>query len=448
VTAIDNVREITHRKVWLLAGPIILSNISVPLVGAVDTAVVGHLPEPQAIGAVALGALIFSFIYWGFGFLRMGTTGFVAQAYGAGNWQVLYDTLLRVLLLAGVLGLLVIALGRPVIDLALWLIDSSAAVEGLATDYAYIRVWSAPAVLCVYAFTGVFIGMHDTRSAFVLQLLLNLCNVALDFLFVVGLGWGVEGVALASLIAEYAAMALGFYLLRVPLGIALRQCNRHRLLDRVAMLELFSANANIFIRTLCLLFAFSYFTARGAAMGEVILAANAILMHLHSFMAYALDGFAHAAEAMAGSAYGAGRRRLFRRAVKLTTIWSGLVAVLAVLIYWAVGDWIIDLFTSIEAVAASAREYLPWMIIAPLVSIWSFQLDGIFIGTGQTRAMRNAMIVSLACYLLLLYWLIPAYGNHGLFLGMTLFMLIRALTLLFYFPAIDAAIRDPAEKPI
>ncbi|MCP4331941.1 MAG: MATE family efflux transporter, partial [Gammaproteobacteria bacterium] len=202
--------DVTHRKVWMLAGPIILSNVSVPLVGAVDTAVVGHLPEPQSIGAVALGALIFSFIYWGFGFLRMGTTGFIAQAYGAGDWNVLSDTLLRVLFLALSLGLLTIVIGWPLIDFVLYLIDSSAGVENLAEDYAKIRIWSAPAVLCVYAFTGIFIGMHNTRAAFVLQLVLNVSNMLLDVLFVLGFEWGVEGVAIASVIAEYLAMLCGF----------------------------------------------------------------------------------------------------------------------------------------------------------------------------------------------------------------------------------------------
>ena len=437
--------EVSHRKVWLLAGPIILSNISVPLVGAVDTAVVGHLPGPQAIGAVALGALIFSFLYWGFGFLRMGTTGFVAQAVGAGDWHGLSDTLLRVLLLALVLGLVTIMLGWPLIDFALYLIDSSEAVEGLAADYAHVRIWSAPAVLCVYAFTGIFIGMHNTRAAFVMQLVLNISNMLLDVLFVLGFGWGVEGVALASLIAEYLAMLLGFYLLRLPLRRAFERFERARLFDRAALARLFSANANIFIRTLCLLFAFSYFTAKGAQQGEVILAANAILLHLQSIMAYGLDGFAHAVEALAGSAYGAGRRRLFRRAVYLTTLWGGVIALLAGLVYLLFGEPIISLFTSIDSVAATALVYLPWMIVAPLISVWSFQLDGIFIGTGHTREMRNAMIVSMLAYLALLQWSIPAFGNHGLFLGLMFFMLIRALSLLFYFPGVEAAIVARAE---
>jgi MATE family multidrug resistance protein len=433
---------ISHRKVWMLAGPIILSNISVPLVGAVDTAVVGHLPGPQAIGAVAIGALIFSFLYWGFGFLRMGTTGFVAQAYGAGDWNGLADTLLRVLLLALVLGLVTILVAAPLIDFAFYLIDSSTQVEGLAREYAVIRIWSAPAVLGVYAFTGIFIGMHNTRGAFVMQLILNISNVLLDLLFVLVFDWGVEGVALASVIAEYLALLVGIYLLRWPLRNARARYDRARLLERAALQSLFTANSNIFVRTLCMLFAFSYFTAKSAGQGEVILAANAILMHLQSIMAHGLDGFAHAVEALAGSAYGARKLAVFRRAVKLTSLWAALVALLTAAAYWLFGGAIIGLFTNIDAVIDSALLYLPWMIVAPLLSVWSFQLDGIFIGTGHTREMRNAMIFSLLGYLLLLQLVLPLLGNHGLFLGLVFFMVLRALSLLFYFRDIEAVIRN------
>ncbi|MDH3388813.1 MAG: MATE family efflux transporter, partial [Gammaproteobacteria bacterium] len=349
------------------------------------------------------------------------------------------DTLLRVLVLAFGLGLLTIALGRPIIDFALYLLDSSAGVEGLAADYARIRIWSAPAVLCVYAFSGIFIGMHDTRAAFVLQLVLNITNLLLDLLFVLGFDWGVEGVALASVLAEYLAVAVGFYLLRRQISTALAHYDRGRLLERGALLLLFTANFNIFIRTLCLLFAFSYFTALGAKQGEIILAANAILMHLQSIMAAGLDGFAHAVEAMAGSTYGAGRRSLFRRAVVYTSAWGLVIALLAAIAYYLFGEAIIAVFTGIDAVALTALAYLPWMVISPLVSVWSFELDGIFIGTGHTREMRNSMIVSLLAYLLFLEWSVPAFGNHGLFAGLLFFMLIRAASLLFYFPGIEAA---------
>lgn len=432
-------QSLSHRRVWMLAGPIMLSNISVPLVGAVDTAVVGHLPEPAAIGAVALGALIFSFLYWGFGFLRMGTTGFIARAFGAGDHQALSDTLIRVILLALVLGSVIILLGSPVINFALYLLDSSDAVEQLAGDYAFIRIWSAPATLCIYVFTGVFIGMHNTAYAFVLQLILNITNVLLDIVFVVGLDLGVEGVALATLIAEYLAAGFGFYLLRKPIKTALAQVNYPRLFDRSALLALMKANGDIFVRTLCLTFAFAYFTAESARFGEVVLAANAILLHLQSIMAHALDGFAHAAEALTGSAYGAGKREQFKRAVCLTSIWAAIIAVILSLLYWLLGSHILALFTNIDTVIQSANVYLPWMIITPIVSIWSFQLDGIFIGTGYTREMRNAMIWSLMIYLVLLFFLIPWLGNHGLFLGLSLFMVVRAISLGFYYPRILAA---------
>jgi len=432
---------ITHRKVWMLAGPIMLSNVSVPLVGAVDTAVVGHLPEPQSIGAVALGALIFGVLYWGFGFLRVGATGFIAQAYGAGHWTKLSDTILRVLLLALVLGLVTMLAALPLIDLVLYLVDSSEAVETLADDYSRIRIFSAPAVLCIYAFTGIFIGMHNTRAAFVLQLVLNISNVLLDLLFVLGFDWGVEGVALASVIAEYLAMLLGFLLLRRQIRNAFDRYDRARLFDRAELLRLFTANGNIFMRTLCLLLAFSYFTAKSAGQGEVILAANTILMHLNSIMAYGLDGFAHAVEALAGSAYGAGRLRVFRRAVALTSLWGAIFAILTGVVYLLAGEQIINLFTSIDSVADTALLYLPWLVIAPILSVWSFQLDGIFIGTAHTREMRNAMIVSLLAYLALLQWAIPSMGNHGLLFGLMVFMLIRAFSLLFYYRGIEAAIR-------
>jgi MATE family multidrug resistance protein len=427
---------LTHRRVWALAGPIIISNISVPLVGAVDTAVVGHLPEPDSIGAVALGALIFTFLFWGFGFLRMGTTGFIARAYGANDQQALSDTLLRVLLLAVILGAVVILLGYPLIQLALYLLDSSDSIESLAESYATIRIWSAPATLSIYVLTGIFIGLQNMRYVFVLQLVMNIINVLLDLLFVLGFDMGVEGVALATLIAEYLAALLGFWLLRKPLSKAYKNLNWTRLLERNAILALMKANGDIFVRTLCLVFSFGYFTAQSASMGDVILAANSILMHLQSILAYALDGFAHAAEALVGSAYGAGKQQQFKRAVKLTTVWGLVSALLISLIYWLFGGLILQLFTNIDAVLLSATTYLPWTIIAPVVSIWSFQLDGIFIGTGYTREMRNAMIFSMLVYLGLLVILVPALGNHGLFLSISLFMVVRALTLGYYYPRI------------
>ncbi len=438
--AISHSKKFGHRQVWMLAGPIMLSNISVPLVGAVDTAVVGRLPEPAAIGAVALGALIFSLLYWGFGFLRMGTTGFIARALGAGDQQLLLDTILRVLILATGLGTIVVAVSFPVINLAIYWLEGGELVEQLTREYAFIRVWSAPATLLIYVFTGVFIGMHNTLHAFTLQLLLNLSNVLLDIVFVIGLDLGVEGVAYATLIAEYLAAGFGIFLLRGLIKNALLTCKTTRLFDRQALKQLMRANGDIFVRTLCLTFSFAYFTAESARFGEVVLAANAILIHLQNMLAYALDGFAHAAEALTGSAYGGSNRERFKHAVYLTSLWALIIAVAICLIYWALGDAILLLFTNIEPVLVQARIYLPWIIISPIISIWSFQLDGIFIGTGHTREMRNAMIASMIIYLLLLSLLVPWLGNHGLFFGLCLFMVIRAISLALYYPGILTAI--------
>lgn len=409
--------------------------------GAVDTAVVGHLPGPEAIGAVALGALIFSFLFWGFGFLKMGTTGFIAQTYGANDEQTLLDTLSRVILLALGLGVFSILVSYPIIEFALYLLDGTPTVEALTADYAFIRIWSAPATLCTYVFTGVFIGMHNTRRVLIILLVLNLSNILLDLVFVIGFKMGVAGVAWATLMAEYLAAACGFFMLRDHIIKALERFSWQTILERQALTRLLSANSDIFIRTLCLVFSLSYFTALSTGMGEVVLAANAILLHLQSIMAYALDGFAHAAEALTGSAYGARKRNTYIRSVKMTSLWAFGFSVLISAIYLLFGEAILGLFTNIDEVLSTAKTYLPWMIIAPIVSIWSYQLDGIFIGASYTKEMRNAMLVSMLIYLALLQWLVPQWGNHGLFLGLSLFMMIRALTLGWYYPRIVKALK-------
>lgn len=431
---------ITHRTVWSLAGPIIASNISVPLVGAVDTAVVGRLPGPIYIGAVALGALIFSFLYWGFGFLRMGTTGYIARADGAGDRDELSKIYVRVLLLALFFGALVIALGDPIVRFSLVIIDSSPAVETLAAEYAHIRIWSAPATLCLYVFTGILIGLRHTRQVFLLQIVMNVTNVILDLAFVPWLGMGVAGVAWASVIAEYGAAVLGLWILRRHFIDALNNPDWKQILELAPMLQMLRSNSHIFIRTLCLVFSFAFFTAQGAKLGELVLAANSILLHLQSIMAYGLDGFAHAVEALAGSAYGAHSRARFSRAVMLTTGWAAVAAIVTSLIYLFLGDTILTLFSNQESVLTLASSFMPWMIVAPIISVWSFQLDGIFIGAGHTREMRNAMIVSTLGYLALVWLLLPLLGNHGLFLALSLFMLLRAISLYYYYPGIKQAI--------
>jgi len=423
-----------HRRVWGLAGPIIVSNLSTPLLGAVDTAVVGRLPDPAYIGGVAVGAVIFSFLFWGFGFLRMGTTGFTAQAYGAENAQELRATLLRPLLLALALGALLILAQAPIGLIAFTLLEASPAVEDAAGAYFEVRIWSAPATLTNYAILGWLLGTRRAKTALALQVFLNGVNIALDVVFVIGLGWGVAGVAAASVIAEIAAAGLGLAVTLHALRGTPGRLPRAILFDRARLVALFRVNFDIFLRTLALIFAFSYFTARGAAMGDVPLAANAILMHLQTFMAYGLDGFAHATEILAGGAVGARSARAFREAVRVSTIWALVTASAIALLYALAGPLIIGLFTVLEAVRAAALVHLPWMIASPLVSVWSFQLDGIFIGATRTGAMRNAMAVSLAIFLIACWLLVPPLGNHGLWLAFTLFMAARALSLGAVYP--------------
>ncbi len=426
-----------HRRVWRLAWPIVLSNLSIPLVGAVDTAVVGHLPDPSFIGAVALGAVIFSFLFWGFGFLRMGTTGFIAQAHGRGDSGEIVATTFRALLLALLLGAGVILVQKPVAILAFWALEGGAHLEGLAAQYFQIRVWSAPATLVNYTVLGVLIGLQRTGTALMLQLLLNGCNIALDLVFVVGFAWGVEGVALASLTADWLAAIAGAAVLTRLMPRREFAVDRKRLLAPDRMWALLRVNANIMVRTLCLIFAFFYFTAQGTRLGEQTLAANAVLMHMQHFLAYGLDGFAHAAEALAGGAFGAGRLRQFRSAVRATTLWATVVAVGYALVYATFGDAIVSLMTDIEPVRQRANEFLHWLVVLPLLSVWSFQLDGIFIGATRTTEMRNGMIISLAVYLSGAWVLVPLLGNHGLWLALSVFMISRAVTLALWYPRIE-----------
>lgn len=425
-----------YRRVWTLSWPIMLSNVSTPLVGIVDTAVVGHLPNPTFIGAVALGAVVFSFLYWGFGSLRMGTTGLVAQAAGAEDWNELRATLVRALLLAGIFGLGILLLRNPAGEIAFWALQGGAAVEAYARQYYEIRVFGAPAALVNYVLLGFVIGVQDMRAALVLMVALNLTNVVLDVIFVMGFGWGVEGVAAASLVSEYVAAALGAVIVQRTLARLGGRFESYRILDRSRLKTILGVNVNIFLRTFCLLIAFFQFTSTGARLGDVILAANAVLLHFQTLMAYSLDGFAYAVEALAGAAYGARDRQAFSSAVRASTVCAFVVAIAYCLAYWRFGTDIIALITGIADVRDTASEYLPWLVAMPIVAVWSFQLDGIFIGTTRTAAMRNAMLVSLAVFLLALRVLLPFWGNHGLWAAMMMLMMIRAATLAIGYPRI------------
>ena len=434
--------ETLNRRVWRLAGPIMVSNISVPLLGAVDTAVVGHLPGPQHLGAVAVGALVFNILLFGFGFLRMGTTGLTAQAFGAGHTDEVRASLARAVLVAAVLGIALLALNRPLAWAAVAAIEPSGTVEPLFDAYFSIRIWGAPAALVNHAMLGWFIGIHNTRAALVQQVAMNGTNIVLDLWFVLGLGFGVAGVAAATVISQLGAVALGIWLVRRNLRSIGGAWRRDLVFDGRRLRRLVEVNRDIFIRTACLIAGNALFVALGSRMGDVVLAANAVLLHFHHFASWALDGFALAAEAMVGSAVGAGDRRRFRDAVRATGLWALGFSVAFTAVYALVGPLVIDVITNQAEVRATALTFLPWAVAIPVAAVWGFMLDGIFIGATRTAEMRNAMIVSVAVYGAAVVALVPPWQNHGLWLAFYVLTAARAASLALLYPRIQRAVGE------
>jgi MATE family multidrug resistance protein len=408
----------------------------------VDTAVVGHLPEPHYIGAVAVGALIFSYIYWSFGFLRMGTTGFAAQAYGAGDGEEVRATLARALVLAAVIAAAILVVQGPILALAMTLIEGSTEVEAGASAYYAIRIWAVPAALANYVALGWLIGMHNARAMLGLQVFMNGLNIFLDIFFVMELGWGVEGVAWATLIAEYSAAVLAIGLVGRVLRTSPGRWRRGRILNAAKLRRTVAVNVDIFIRTIFLTTAFAYFTAQGAKLGDVTLAANAVLMNFFMLMAFGLDGFAFTAQALVGGAVGARDRAALRSAVVVSSLWAvGLALVYAVL-YAAAGGLLVAILTDIPEVRNAAARYQLWVVLLPIVSVWGFQFDGIFVGATRTAEMRNMMAVSLAAFLVAAVTLLALMGNHGLWLALNLFMVVRGVSLALYYPRLERSVQS------
>ena len=418
-----------------MAGPIILANVSVPLLGAVDTAVVGHLPEAYYIGAVAIGAMLFTYIYHLFNCLRMGTTGPTAQARGAGDYEEVRAMIGRALLLAGAIGGALIALQLPILSFAFWLIDASPQVEHHARVYFLIRIWSMPAVLAGYAIIGWYYGLRDVRTPLIVQIVGNTLNILLDFLFVFGLGWGVAGVAVASVIASYAGLLLGLACVWRTMG-KLPGHGHARLLDRGRLIRMVSINADLVLRTFCVVSVLGIFMAKSAELGDVTLAANQVLQNFLVFTSFGLDGFAHAAEAILGEAVGRRDRAVFQRAMRVVFIWAGLVGVLNLVVYALAGHGIIALLTSIPEVRAAAADYVLWPVIMPLVSVWAYTYDGVYLAATRTAIMRNTMIVSFAVFLAVLHGLLPLFGNVALWIALFAFLGLRGLLLHLCLPRV------------
>ncbi len=436
----ESIRGGPYRRIWSLSWPTILSNLTVPMLGAVDTAMMGHLPDAAYVGAVAVGAMIFSFVYWGFGFLNMGTVGFAAQAKGSGDTDEIRAVIARALMVGLGLSLIILVLQTPVRHGALAIIDAAPLVERLSGAYFDIRVWDAPATLLNYGLLGWLLGMQYVRTALMVQVFINGLNIVLDLWFVLGLELGIEGVALATVIAQYAGALLGLLLVMRHLAAIGGRWRREKILDTTALSKMFRVNRDIFLRTLAMIFAWSLLTWTGARLGTTVLAANAILMNFQTFLAHGLDGFAHATSALVGEAVGARDRRSLRRCVVAATAMATIVAVGYTLVYLGAGPTIVRLFTNIADLRAFTSNYLVWIVVSPVLSVWAYQLDGIFIGATRSAEMRNAMVVSVAIYAAAIAILPGLLGNHGLWLSVMIFMVVRALTLVVLYPKIEQTI--------
>lgn len=417
-----------HARIWALAWPMMLSNLTVPLLGLVDTAVIGHLPSPHYLGAVAVGSMIFSTLYWAFGFLRMGTTGLVAQACGREDGAANRTLLAQSLILASLIGAVLVLLRTPLTELALALVDPASDVLHEAREYTVVRAFGAPAALCNYALLGWFVGNQNTRIPLILLTAGNLLNMLLDLLFVYGFGLHAGGVALASVIAEWSSLLLGLWFCRRLLGAIPGRF----LLEPLRRLQAYSAmlrvNRYLFVRTITLLFTFAFFTTQGARQGTDILSANAVLLNFLLLISNALDGFAHATEALSGRTLGKRNLQQFYRTVVSAGLWSLATALGLTLVFALAGNWIIALLTAIPSVRHTAAIYLPWLVALPLIGIWSYLLDGVFIGTTQVKAMQNTMLFSVFCIFLPVWWLTQALGNHGLWIAMLSFFIARGLS--------------------
>lgn len=403
----------------------ILSNVSVPLLGMVDTGVTGHLDDAAYLGAVAVGSAMFGFMFIAFNFLRMGTTGLAAQQFGREDYSGLRSTLGQAVIAAlGIAALMLIGQG-PIGSIGLGLIGADENVLAPARDYFFVRVWSAPATLVNYALVGWFIGLQNTRVPLLIVVATNLINIGLDLLFVLVLGMKVAGVAAASVIAETSGMLLGFY-------FVFRELERHEgawqieaLLKPARYRAFFAINANLFVRTVTLVSTFTFITAQGARLGGLILAANAILMNLQNLVSFVLDALAHSAEALIGKSIGQGSTRAVEKSVAVTLKWSFLMAVGASVLIAVGGPLIVRLLTDLPEVRKVALTYLPWMIASPVISVWAFLYDGVFVGATRAKEMRNMMLASALVVFLPAWYLLQPFGNHGLWLSFTLFMAAR-----------------------
>jgi MATE family multidrug resistance protein len=433
-----------HRTILAIAFPAILANSSAPLVGLVDTWAIGHLPNPAYLAAIGLGSVIFNFIFWAFGFLRMGTTGFIAQARGKNDDEALITGVWRSLALALGLGLVLLLVQELILLLALRALAPPSSVIQLTTEYFHIRIWAAPASLLVYAVSGVLFGMAKTGAVLIQQLVLNITNAVLNVFFVVGLGLGVAGVAWGTLIAQWLAAFLGIWLLVQLFGFhpLLNGLKNTRTWLLSGFKQLIVVNGFIFVRTIFLMTALALIMRVAGTLGEVEMAASHVVMQYMLLISLGLDGFAHATEALAGSAWGERNVVLFRRWVKLTGIWALVASVAYALFFWISGNAITGLLTDIPQVRSTVDTLMPLVIALPVVAVACYQFDGVFIAATAASAMMVTMGVAFGVYILLLQPLANSYGLVGLWGAVLIFMAIRGITQAIWYPRLESRLRS------
>ena len=431
--------NITNKRVLAIAIPIVLSNITVPILGAVDTAVVGQLGKAAPVAAVGIGAIIITTFYWLFGFLRMGTTGLVAQAVGSEDESEVRSYLLRALFLGFSAGLLIFLLRSTLIDFGFWLSPASIEVEELAKKYISIRVWSAPAAISLYGIVGWLIALERTKSVLLLQLFMNGVNVLLDIWFVLGLDWGIEGVAVATAIAEVSALIFGLFLCYDRF-----KDNSWPSLQAIFLTErlknMLSTNLDILLRSIILQAIFVSFLLYGGQFGDVKLAANQILLQFLHIAAHGLDGFAFAAETLVGQAFGRKDRTILRKSVTVTSKLAFLLCLIMAIIFFFIGSSLIDVMTTAEDVRLEAKGYIIFIVLVPILGVFPYMLDGIFVGAMKTKDMRNMMFISLIFYLLALILLVPRFENIGLWSALLISFVVRGVTLLLRYPSLEKSI--------
>ena len=426
---------VTHRVILSIALPTMLAWLSIPLLGLVDTGVVGRLGDAALIGGLAVGAIIFDLLFSTFNFLRASTTALVAQAMGANDEHEQYNTCLRSMFIAIVSSLLVLTFAPAILFVSLQFMSVPPAVADAMTTYFIIRILGSPFTLLNYALLGWFLGRAHAMTALLLQTFQGGMNIALSIWFGLGLGWGLEGVAWATVTSECFAFLLAFFLFSLRLFPFRRRLIWRDILTRSALLRLMGVNIDIMIRSFCLLAGFAFFTSQGAVFGENTLAANAILLNFLMLAAYLLDGFATAAEQLVGRSLGAGNADSLRRAIRLTLLWSFLLGSLIFLSFHFFGSFLVDLLTDLTPVSSLAKEYLIWASLSALTGVLAFHMDGVYIGATWSREMRNMMILSLLGYILVWLLIRDYFGNSGLWFSLHLFFIFRGLSLLFILPS-------------